>query len=368
MTHATGVEVTAISILLFGAACATAAPTATSNEDRPSAPDPAPALHSSDARIAYYRDRIEKEPKLYPAYLMLGSAYADKARESGEARWLADARAALLRSIELQPQIPTYTLMMQVENYAHRFAEALRWAKSAADGSPPRNDVLAGMVEAYMGLGEDDEARGLLPPDGVPAPDFHTAAARGQWYAANARIEPAVGDFLRAAELARGLGWREAEVWAYVVAGGAHIDHGDAADAEPHLAAAEAIAPRDTLLRIHRAEVHAAKGELTRALAIYEELLGEKEDAGVHSAAFLVAHRLGDAARAQAHFEAAERGYSAPIDSGEVYSLNALASLYLEAGVKLERARELAKKNLEYKRDREAKKTLEGVEAKLAGK
>ena len=46
------------------------------------------------------------------------------------------------------------------------------------------------------------------------------------------------------------------------------------------------------------------------------------------------------------------------IDAGEVYTLGALARLYLAAQVHPDQARELAEKNLKYKRDAQARDSL----------
>lgn len=57
---------------------------------------------------------------------------------------------------------------------------------------------------------------------------------------------------------------------------------------------------------------------------------------------------------ARRHFEAAERTYRRILEAGEIYSLESLARLYLDAGVNREEAKELARRNLEFKRDRSA--------------
>ena len=91
----------------------------------------------------------------------------------------------------------------------------------------------------------------------------------------------------------------------------------------------------------------------------------ERADPELDGRAFLVARALGDEERARRHFEAAERGFRVAIDAGEVYTLGALARLYCDAGVRLDAALGLARRNLEYRRDIEAKATLADVRGKL---
>jgi tetratricopeptide (TPR) repeat protein len=98
-----------------------------------------------------------------------------------------------------------------------------------------------------------------------------------------------------------------------------------------------------------------AQGHPAAALASYEALLARDDDPEVRRRAAGLARRLGRREEARRHVEAAERSLSRAVDAGEVYPLEALARLYHEAGIHPERARRLARRNLEYKRDRSAR-------------
>ncbi len=93
------------------------------------------------------------------------------------------------------------------------------------------------------------------------------------------------------------------------------------------------------------------EGRLAEALTFYEKSGGDPE---AHRAAASLARRLGRTEEARRHFEAAERSCRRILDAGEIYSLESLARLYLDAGVNLEEAKALARRNLEFKRDRSA--------------
>lgn len=68
------------------------------------------------------------------------------------------------------------------------------------------------------------------------------------------------------------------------------------------------------------------------------------------------------------HFTVAEKGYRVPIKAKEIFTLGSLAQLYCDAGTRLDEALALARRNLEYKKDREATDTLACVDDKIKRK
>jgi tetratricopeptide (TPR) repeat protein len=179
-------------------------------------------------------------------------------------------------------------------------------------------------------------------------------------------VEGAVASFGRAAEIARAAGAQSLVLWANVSAAAALIDTGRAGEAEPYLSAAAAVDPYDPLLLVHVAETRADRGQVREALDIYESLLGRHADPVLHAAAFGLRQRLGDKEAAGRHFSEAEAGFRGAIDAGEVYTLDALARLYLEGDTKLDEARSLAQRNLRFKRDEQAQQVLRDIEARIS--
>lgn len=322
-----------------------------------------------DAQIRAYEATVTQHPNRHPVYCSLAAAYLQKARDSHDPAWLAKARAALERSRALQPSYEALRLSAAIANFSHRFEEGLAWARQAQAaswverGSDPQ--VLDLLVEAHLGLGQPEEAARLLPAEGAPLPDFHTAAAVGRYHVAlgeHARARPAYAAALEHALKAR---VPLLAAWAEVRLAGTYIDSGQAQQARPHLVNAQRHHPAGREVRMHWAEVHEAQGRPTAALALYEALLSERVDPGLSVRAARLARELGAQDRAQHHFAAAEAGLRTALEAGEVYPLGELALLYAEAGVHLERAHTLATRNLEYRRDREAHQVLSAVRARL---
>ena len=312
---------------------------------------PAPDLA---ARIRYYSQRVEKDPRHYPAHALLGEAYLERARATHDPGDVALARAAFEASLAIQPSYEALAGLTALSGFVHRFEDALAWGRQAADANREDPRIRALLVEALLGLGRDGEARALLPADGAAPEDFYTAAALGAWMKANDRRAAAAEAFAAAARLAQKEGVARLAVWARVSEAGVWLDAGDLARARPLLAAVRRDAAGDPFLREHEAELAAQDGRLAEALALYEEQIAGGAGADAHRAAAALARRLERPAEARRHFEAAERAYLRVLEAGEVYTLEPLARLYLEAGVKGEEARALARRNLDFKRDRGA--------------
>lgn len=311
-----------------------------------------------DARMRYYEEKLEHHPRLYPIHALLGIAYLDKARATYDPTWLLRAQKALGESNRIQPNLPAYKGLAALSNYRHRFAEGLMWARRVLATRPEDTEGLAMLVEAHLGLGEVDAARALLPVAGEQPQDFYTAAALGQWLSTQSYYEQAHRMFLLAAELAGAEDRQELWVWAMVMAAGMRIDAGRTEEAKLLLRQVAGVAPKDEALLLHWAEVHAAEGRRGEALAIYQRLLQDERDGGIYYLAFRLARNLDRPALAAEYLAAAERAFIVALDAGEVYTLEALARLYCDAGVKLERAHELAQRNLRYKRDLAASELL----------
>jgi len=353
--RAAGLCVLALATALIAAGCAA-----------PPAARPSAAAEEIDARIRFYTRKIEKSPRLYPVYVQLANAYLEKARATSDPFWLAEARLAVARSTAIGGTYEAFVTSARIACYAHRFEDAIRWARRAQGANPLEPDVAAILVEAYAALGADAEARALLPPEGSAPTDFRTAAALAGCLGSEGRYPDAARAYDAAAGLARTRGAREATLWAEVMAAGALLDGGRPDLARPRLDAARRRDPGDLLLRLHDAECLEAERRPREALAVYERLLDERPaDPEIHARAWALSRALGEDGLARRHFEAAERAFRRPLAAREVYTLGALARLYCDAGVRLDEALSLAEENLLYRHDREARTLIADVRMKL---
>jgi tetratricopeptide (TPR) repeat protein len=328
------------------------------------APDPpCTAPDEVEAAIRFFAAQVAAKPRLYPTLALLGKAYLDRARWTGDARDLAAARDCLERSIAIQPNLAAYKVLAATANYSHRFEDALRWCDLAADAAPDDPEILAMRTEALLALDRPNDVAALLETVETPETLFHAVACRAMLSAARDDRKKALVDFTLAARLADELGSRELRLWAYVTSAAQFLDHGRPAEAEPYLRAAEQLDPDAYDLQIHLAEFEEGTGRAAGALARYEHLLTRRCDAEVHRRVYVLASRLGQKAKAAQHYETAEELWRAALDLGEVYPLEGLANLFCDAGRNLDEARPLAERNVVFKRDRSALETLRRVRA-----
>src|SRR5262245_32433551 len=327
-----------------------------------------PYEHSAghiEGRIRFYSARVERHPRLYPVYVQLANAYVHKAVLTSDPIWLAKARHALDRSLAIVETHEALVTLARIANYAHRYEDALRWARRALpaprSGDPPDSAVVALLVEAHSALGQDAEARALLPGERSP-PDFFTATALGGWLASQRRFREAGLAYAAAADFAHDN--PPADAWARAMAAGVLMDGGLVELARIQLDAGRSASPRIPLLRLREAEYLEKQRDYASALTAYRALLRETPaDPELHARAYKCAVALGERTEAHRHFDEAVRGYQQALDAGEIYTLGALAQLYSNAGVKLDDAAALAERNLQYRRDREAHDIVARVHA-----
>jgi thioredoxin-like negative regulator of GroEL len=326
----------------------------------------------ADRQIKFFQDKIAKSKNHYPSYALLANAYLAKTRETGDPQYLAEARKNVQRSIAIQSNYQALKTMALISNYSHRFADAVDWAKKAGQASPEGlsldSEVTAILVEAYLGLGQNDEAKSVLDElTEKKQDDFFIAASLGHFYKAENKIDEAVKAFTEAANFAGKENARELVVWANVSAAGCLLDSNRAAEAKPFLEKAKNINAQNKPLQIHQAEFLLADNRPQEALGIYEKLLKNNDDSEIHHQVFLIAQKLNDKTLAEKHFQLAIDGFRKVLASGEIYTLEPLAQIYCDAGENLAEAEQLARQNLEYKKDSSAKKTLRCVSEKLQG-
>jgi tetratricopeptide (TPR) repeat protein len=315
-----------------------------------------------EKRIRYYRAKVKASPINYPAWALLAAAHLDKMKASADPAGVPQVETALERSLAIQPNLTAYKVAAALANYRHHFADALDWTQKAARTAPEDTEIVAMQVEALLALGRSDEARALLPPASTIPDDFYFAASLGQWAMAEERWNTAHAAFRRASELADEQDAPSFVLWAEVRASGALLDSGRAEAARDHLQRAARVDPTDVDLRIHRSEYLEALGRLDAAFDLVESITQERSDPSVHRRAWDLARALGREDAAKSHFEAAVTGFERIVQAGEVHSLDALARLYCDAGVELERGLRLARRNFEFKKDRSAREILECFE------
>ncbi len=121
------------------------------------------------AKIARYSRILEKHPERYPVRVSLAEACLAQAQQTLDPAWVARARAELRRSLQLQETFEAFLVFARVENFAHRFNEALKWADRAAKASAsgePTPEIRLIQFEALLALGRAKEVKALATTGG----------------------------------------------------------------------------------------------------------------------------------------------------------------------------------------------------------
>ena len=116
----------------------------------------------TDKQIQTLQDHIKKAPGDYAGYDALGSAFLQKARESGDIAYFDLAEQTLKRSLALAPQdfraADPLVHMALVYMGEHRFSDALACAQKAMGTGSGNLAAFAIEGDAYTDMGDYDEA------------------------------------------------------------------------------------------------------------------------------------------------------------------------------------------------------------------
>jgi tetratricopeptide (TPR) repeat protein len=325
-----------------------------------------------DARIAYYEKKIADHPTVAAAHAKLGVSYLQKAKETHNVDWLQKAREATKKSIKIQPSLEAYRTMAAICSFAHQFACAVEWGQKAVRTYSQDFVSAAILADGYLRTGKPELAIETLTLKGSDAENsYELAEARGLIFSELGRMDEAREEYKKSQFLALKRGDRSLEVRAKVNLAGAYIDTNRATEARAMLAEIQDITGisktvRD-LVQLHRAELAQLDKEYDKALHLYEELGRgpDQHDPDLYRKCYHLALTIGDEAKAKALFKKSEDEALLILSKGEEFSLECLANLYAEAGVKLEQAEKYALRNLEIKQDKSARETLNYVRQKL---
>jgi len=121
-----------------------------------SAPDGA---SPTELEIAKRYEEIRQNPDTVDAYVLLGDAYLQHVRETGDPTDYARAEAALSKALELQPKnVEALVGLGVLANARHEFAHALDLGQQAVALSPYNSRARGVTVDALTELGRYDDA------------------------------------------------------------------------------------------------------------------------------------------------------------------------------------------------------------------
>ena len=241
----------------------------------------------SDNQIRFYQWRIQRDLDDYTNYDHLGSAYLQKARETGDPIYYNFSEKAYLQAQSLLPSTDVDSASIIAHLGAlylseHRFQEAFTSGEKALSLNPDLLSVNATIGDAQIETGRYDEAavsytKLKAPLDSIqPRPGLQYLAETRQASLNYLRGRPteAIEHMRAAIAMAQKAGLpKENIAWSQFSLGELYFGIGDAPHAEEEYQAALATYPNYHRALAWLAQLRASQGKYSAAVALYRKAI-----------------------------------------------------------------------------------------------
>jgi tetratricopeptide (TPR) repeat protein len=303
----------------------------------------------AEKRILLAQRAIDRSPEKSDGYNQLAAAYMMKARETADLSFNSKAEEAIARSLQIEPDnYDALKLRAKLQLTNHRFQAALETAHQALSIQSDDHDVWGQITDAYVELGDYDEAvraaqkmMDLRPDSSSYARVSYLRSLHGDTYGAV--------QAMRAAVKAADPNDPEAMAWCRVHLASELINAGKVSAAENELDQALQIFPRHHLAMEAKARLLIVKGDVQGSISAYEQLqLSSPSADAALILGDLYAHleKEDQATRNYALFESMERE-NAAVENSWRHMVN----YWLDHDRELGQALALAKREYEERKD-----------------
>lgn len=225
-----------------------------------------------DRQIAELQETLRGNDPLThgKASSLLGAAYLQKARETGDPGYYPKAEALLQQALAANEADVDAMVGLGVLALArHQFEDGLTWGEKALAADPSRARTYGVIADAQVELGRYEDAVKTVQEMVNLRPDLSS-------YSRVSYLRELMGDrdgALAAMQQAAvaGSGYPENIAWVQVQLGNLHFDGGDLAGAQTAYDSAVAAVPGYAAALAGQAKVAAAQGDFTHASALYQQ-------------------------------------------------------------------------------------------------
>ena len=307
---------------------------------------------STDHAILMNQRQLQRSPENAAAYLRLGDAYIQKARQTGDMSYCRLAEQALQRSLELAPQnAGAARHLAYVFSSRHEFREAATQAETAIGLDPSDSHAYGVLGDALLELGKYDEASRAFRQMMRLDESLYSLARLSGLNALQGDPESAIVTLRRA--IAAGQATREPPeslAWAQWQLGAEHFSVGHLQDAEAQYVEALKTYPKYYRALAGLAQVRVAQQRYEEAVALYRQALGivplPEYAAGLGD----LHTKLGQTSEAKKQYALVEYIGRLNIVNRVMYNRE-LATFYADHELKLDEAVDLARAELEIRQD-----------------
>jgi tetratricopeptide (TPR) repeat protein len=317
------------------------------------AEDPAiasrPSRTGTDGRIGSLQRRLTMQPQDRDSYLLLGGAYLQKARETGDGAYYARAEDALLEALKLDPRnARALSLLGSVSLARHDFPMATEWARRSLEVNP-------GHAAAYGVLGDAQVEQGRYEAGVESFQKMVDLKPNLDSYARVSYVRKLMGDVDGAIAamdeaVAAGPPGSENTAWALVQLGDLYFGSGRIDEAVDRYEAALREFPGYYLALASLGKSRAAQGQLEAAVELYHAAVSIIPRPTILSELGDLYARNGEIELAQSQYDTMEFIAGLAAINQQVYNRE-LARFYADHGIKLDQALALAASELTVRRD-----------------
>ena len=318
---------------------------------------------ATDQQIQVLQDRVKQSPTNYAAYDELGSAFFQKARETGDIAYYDLAEQTLKKALDSSPQdfraADPLVHMALVCMGEHRFTDALAFSQKALSLGSGNLPAFAVEGDAYTDIGDYDEA--AVAYNALQTLGQASASSLALAYMSDSRMaylrflhgDSAEAIRLMQSAIAAALQTnvpRENLAWLYFELGERYFQSGDLANAALSYQSGITADSNHYRSLAGLAKVRAAQGKLEESIHLYQRSIAiipfpvYVEEVGD------VYRKMGQEMEAQQQYDLVEYiGHLGALN--RVLANRELALFYADHGIKLREALELAQKELEVRHD-----------------
>jgi tetratricopeptide (TPR) repeat protein len=299
----------------------------------------------ADLRIRAGESQIRLAPDKPDGYNLLVSAYLQKARETGDYQFNSKAEEALKKSFAVAPDnYDGIKLRAKLLLIYHRFGDALAEARRAQSQRPEDHDVYGALTDAYVELGDYEQAVNAAQTMVDLRPDAASYSRVAYLRSLHGDIEGAI-EAMEVAVKAADPRDSEGLAWYRVHLGDELMNAGRSAEGEREYDHALAIFPGHELALAAKARARAAAGNYEVAIELYHDHKSHDRLLALGE----IYKKLGrdeDARKSFEEFEAAER-----VAAAEENDMSHLARFWADHGVNLEDAVDVMRRERERRAD-----------------